>query len=78
MLTVDEMYSPHKWVKLPQQVQTLLSQKRKTCSAIFIALWKSTKNFAHFKRKDWLYSLNDSEVIDHNKCGYFNARKPLF
>ena len=46
-LTADHMYSRHRWEKLPQKVQTLLSKKRKTFFAIFIAISKSTKNFAH-------------------------------
>ena len=36
-LTVDHMYSRHRREKLPQQVRTLLSQKRKIFSRIFIA-----------------------------------------
>ena len=32
----------------------------------------------HFENKDQLYSLNILEVSDSEKCGYMNARKPLF
>ena len=33
---------------------------------------------SHFQKKDQIHSLNISEVIDSEKCGYFNARKLLF
>ena len=38
--TADPMYCRHRWDKFPQQVQTLLSQKVKTFSFIFIAFFK--------------------------------------
>ena len=47
-------------------------------SRIFIEILQSTKNFAHFERKDQLHSLDIFEFIDPDKCGYFNAPKPLF
>ena len=31
-----------------------------------------------FENEDQLHSLNISEVIDSEKCGYLNARKLLF
>ena len=46
--TADHMYSRHRWEKLPQKVQTLFSQKRKTFSRIFNGVLEATKNFAHF------------------------------
>ena len=72
------MYYRNRWEKFLQQVQTLLSQKWRTFSAIAIAYLESTQNFVHFEQKYQLHTLNISEVIDHNKCGYFNARKLLF
>ena len=66
------MYYRHRWEKLDQQVQRLLSHKRRTFSLIFFAFLKSTQNFAHFENKDKLHSLNISEVIIPDKCGYFN------
>ena len=56
----------------------LLSQKRRTFSQIFINFSESKKDFANFEKKDQLYSLNISEVIHPQKCGYFNARNLLF
>ena len=46
--------------------------------AIFITLLESTENFVHFERKDYIHSLHIYEVIDTDKCGYFNARELLF
>ena len=77
-LAVDHMYSPHSLKKFPQLVQRLLSEIPKTCSEIFIIFMESTKNFGPFEEKDELHGLNFSEVIDSEKCGYFNSRKPLF
>ena len=72
------MYSHHRWEKIRQQVQGLLSQKRRPFSLISIPFLKSTQNFAHFEKKHQLHSLKISEVIELHNCGYFNARKLLF
>ena len=50
-LTADDMYSPHRWEKLQEQVPRLLYQKRRTFSQIFIPFSKSIQNFAHFEMK---------------------------
>ena len=76
-LTADRMYSPHRWEELHQKFQTLLPQKQKTFSLIFIAFLESTQNFAHFEKKDPRHTLNIFEVIDPDKCGSFNAGKLL-
>ena len=78
ILIVDRMLSRHRWQKLPQQVQTLLSQKWRTFSAMLSTFFNSTQKFSHFGKKDQLHSLNILEVIDLDKCGYFNAGKLLF
>ena len=77
-LTADNMYSRHNWQKFWQQVQAILSQKLKQFLHIILAFLQSPQNFVHFEKKDRLHSLNISEVIDPEKCGYFNARKFLF
>ena len=51
MLTADHIYSFHRWEKLPEQVPTLLSEKQRTFSIIFIAFSESPENFAHFEIK---------------------------
>ena len=78
ILATDHICSGHRWEKLRQQVETVLSQKRNAFSLIFIAFSKSTQNFALFEKKDQLHSLNILQVIDPDKCGYFNFRKLVF
>ena len=73
----DHVYSRHNWENFSQHVQTLLSQKHKMFSQIFIAFSQSIKNLPHFEKKDQLHSLNVWEVIDSQKSGYLNARKLL-
>ena len=46
-----------------QQLQTLLSQKRKTFSGFFIKFLKSAENLENFKRKDACPNLNISEIF---------------
>ena len=76
--TADHMHSRHRCEKLRQKVQTVLSQKERPFPQIFFGLPESTQNFARFEKRDQLDSLNILEVIDPNKCGYFNVRKLLF
>ena len=77
-LIADHMYSRHRCEKLRQKVQTVLSQKERPFPQSFFGVPESTQNFAPFEKRDQLDSLNISEVIDPNKCGYFNVRKLLF
>ena len=56
----------------------LLSEKQKTFSENFIKCLQSAQHFVHFKKKNQLYRLNISKVIDPKKCSYLNARKLLF
>ena len=58
---------------LPQQFQTLLSQKKKTFSWFFIAFPKITWNLEHFQKKDEYPSPITSEVIDAERRGYLNV-----
>ena len=76
-LSADHMYSRHRWEKFQEQVQALLSEKRKTYLQNFIAFLESAQSFGYFEKKDQLHSLNISEFIDPEKCSYFNARKLL-
>ena len=43
-----------------------------------MAILESAQNFAHFEKKDQVHSLNISQVIESEKCGYLNAWKLLF
>ena len=77
-LTADHMYSRYRWEKFRQQGQTLFCQKKKRFCQNFIACFQYTENSVHFQKKGQLHRLNISEVIDSEKCGYFNPRKLLF
>ena len=63
MLTADDKYLCRNMQNFLQQVQTLLSEKRKTFSGFFIPFLKSAKNLEHFEKKDACPSLNISEII---------------
>ena len=76
--TGHRIYSRQKQEKLHEQPQTLLCQKRRTFSAIFIAFFECRQSLPHLGKRDQLYNLNISEVLDLDKCDYFNARKLLF
>ena len=64
--------------EIPAKGSNVIIKKKENISSTFMAFLESTQNFTHFQRKDQLYSLNISEVIDSEKCGYFNARKLQF
>ena len=64
--------------KFAQRVPLPLSQQHKAFSGIFIAFVASAKNLVHFEKKRQLYNINNSEVNHSEKCGYLNARNPLF
>ena len=49
--TADHMYSRHRLEKLLEQIETLLSQKQKTFSAIFMAFSESIQSLAQFEIK---------------------------
>ena len=74
-LTGNHMYSRLNRQIFRQPVRTQLCQKPKTFSGTFIVFLKFRWNFELFEKKDELYSLNISEDIDTEECGFFNARK---
>ena len=58
---------------LPQQVQTLMSLRRKTFSQFFIALLKSTLNLEYFEKKDQSHSLIITEINNCKASSYFSV-----
>ena len=66
-LTDDEKYSLLYRDNLTQQIQILLSQKRKTFSEFFAAFLKYTLNFAHFQKKDDPHSRCSSQITVSQK-----------
>ena len=62
-LTADDKHSCRNMQNFLQQLETLLSQKRKFFSRIFIAFLKCAWNVEHFEKKDECPSLIISETI---------------
>ena len=56
-----------------QQVETKLSEKKKTFSGFFIAFLKYAWNLEHFENKDEYRSLIISEIINSERIGYLNV-----
>ena len=61
--TADDKYSRRNMQSFLQQIQTLLSRKRKTLSGFVIAFLKFAWNLQHFETKDERSSLIISEII---------------
>ena len=72
-LTTDEKYSCRNVQNFLQEFQTLVSQKRKTLSGIFIAFLKCASNLQHFEKKDEFPSLIISEIIVSDRGCYWNV-----
>ena len=56
-----------------KQLQTLLSEKRKTFSGFFIEFLKCAWNLEHFEKKDECPSLIISEIIVSETGCYLNV-----
>ena len=72
-LTADNKYSRCNVHNFVQQVQKLLSHKKKTFSWFFIAFLKYAWNLKHFENKDEYRSLIISEIINSERIGYLNV-----
>ena len=66
-LTDDDKYSLLYRDNLTQQIQILLSHKRKTFSQFFSAFLKSTLDFEHFQKKDHPHSRIISNITVSQK-----------
>ena len=62
-LIADDKYSCRIMQNFLPQIQTLLSEKRKTFSIFFIPFLKCAWNLENFEKKDECSSLNISEII---------------
>ena len=76
-LTADDKYSCRIRQNFLQQLQTLLSEKRKTFSWFFIEFLKCAWNLQHFEKKDECPSLIISEIIVSERVCYWNVYKVL-
>ena len=72
-LTADDKYSCRNIQNFLQQLQTLLSEKRKTFSGLFIAFLKCAWNLEHFEKKDEIPTLIISEIIVSERGCYWNV-----
>ena len=72
-LTADDKYSRSNMQNLPQQFQTLLSQKQETFSGLFIGFLKYAWNLEHFFKKDEYPRLIISEIIDAERRAYLTV-----
>ena len=72
-LTADDKYSCRNMQNFLQQLQTLLSPKRKTLSWFFIAFLKCAWNLQYFEKKDDFHSLIISEIIVSETGCYWNV-----
>ena len=61
-LTDDDKYSLLYRDNLPQQIQILLSQKKKTFSRLSSEIFIPTLNFEHFQKKDDPHSRCSSQI----------------
>ena len=71
--TADDNYSFRNMQNILQQLQTLLSEKRKTFSAFFIEIVKCAWNLIHFEKKDESPSLLIFEIIVSERRCYWNV-----
>ena len=62
-MTTDDNYSFRNMQNFLQQLQTVLSEKRKTFSWFFIEILKCAWNLQHFEKKDECPSLIISKII---------------
>ena len=72
-LTADDKNPCRDMENFLQQLQRLLSQKRKTLSGVFIAFLKCGWNLEHFEKRDECPSLIISEIIISEWGCYWNA-----
>ena len=72
-LTAADKYSCRNTQNLTKELQTAISQKRKTFSGTFITYLKSITNSEAFAKKVESASLSICEIIDAQKSGYLNV-----
>ena len=72
-LTADDKYSCRNMQNFLQELQTLLSEKRKSFSGLFIAFLKCAWNLEHFEKEDEGSSLIISGIIVSERGCYWNV-----
>ena len=69
----DDKYCCRNMENFLQQLQTLLSEKRKTFSGFFIEILKCAWNLEHFEKKDESPRLIISKIIVSERRCYWNV-----
>ena len=77
-LTPNDKYSFRNMQNFLQQLQTLLSEKRKTYSGFFIEILKCAWNLEHFEKKNESPILIIAEIIVSERGCYWKVYKVLF
>ena len=72
-MTADDKYSFGNMQSFRQQLQTVLSEKRKKLSEFFIPFLKCAWNLEHFQKKDESPSLIIAEIIISERGCYWNV-----
>ena len=72
-MTTDDKYSRRNMLNFTQELEALLSQKKKTFSLLFLAFLKYALNLEDFEKKDEYSSLVISKVIDSERGAYLNV-----
>ena len=72
-MTADGKYSCCNMQNFLQQLQTLLSQKRKTFSEFFIEILKRAWNLQQFEKKNESPTLLISDIIVSERRCYWNV-----
>ena len=72
-MTADDKYSCCNMQNFLQQLQTLLSQKRKTFSEFFIEILKCAWNLQQFEKKNESPTLLISDIIVSERRCYLNV-----
>ena len=72
-MTANDKYSFRNMQNFLQQLQTLLSEKRKTYSGFFIQILECAWNLEHFEKKYESPSLIIAEIIFSERGSYWNV-----
>ena len=72
-MTTDDKYSRRNMLNFTQQLESPLSQKKKTFSRLFVSFLKCALNLEHFQKKDEYPSVVISKINDSERGGYLNV-----
>ena len=72
-MTAVYNYFPYNLENLRQQLQTLISQKLKIFSELFIGSLESTLNLEYFEKKDQSHSLSITEINNCRTSSYLSV-----